>query len=74
MPEILVGFSGWTYAPWRGGFYPKKLAQKRELEFPSRLVNSIEINGTFYRLQKPKSFQQWYDQRSEEHTSELQSH
>lgn len=62
MPEVLVGFSGWTYAPWRGVFYPAKLAQKRELEYASRKVNSIEINGTFYRLQKPRTFQQWYEQ------------
>lgn len=62
MPEILVGFSGWTYAPWRGVFYPPKLAQKKELEFASRKVSSIEINGTFYRLQTPKSFTQWHDQ------------
>ncbi len=62
MPEILVGFSGWTYAPWRGVFYPPKLAQKRELEHASRQVNSIEINGTFYRLQKPATFQQWHAQ------------
>jgi uncharacterized protein YecE (DUF72 family) len=62
LAEILVGFSGWTYAPWRGVFYPPKLAQKRELEYASRKVTSIEINGTFYRLQKPKTFQQWYEQ------------
>lgn len=62
MPEIFVGFSGWTYAPWRGVFYPKRLAQKKELEFASRKVSSIEINGTFYRLQKPKTFQLWYEQ------------
>lgn len=61
MAEIRVGFSGWTYAPWRGIFYPKKHPIKRELEYASRQVGSIEINGTFYRLQQPKSFQSWYD-------------
>lgn len=56
-----IGISGWTYAPWRGVFYPKGLAQKRELEYASRQLNSIEINGTFYSLQRPASFRKWYD-------------
>ena len=56
-----VGISGWTYPPWRGVFYPKGLAQKSELEYASRQVNSIEINGTFYSMQRPESFRQWYD-------------
>ncbi len=60
MSEIRVGFSGWTYPPWRGDFYPKGLVQKKELEFASRKVNSLEINGTFHSLQKPESFQKWY--------------
>lgn len=60
-PQIRVGISGWTYAPWRGVFYPKDLAHKRELEYASRVLNSIEINGTFYSLQRPSSFQAWYD-------------
>ncbi|HEX8297246.1 MAG TPA: DUF72 domain-containing protein [Chthoniobacteraceae bacterium] len=55
-----IGISGWTYAGWRGVFYPADLAQKRELEFASRAFNSIEINGTHYSLQRPKSFQSWY--------------
>jgi uncharacterized protein YecE (DUF72 family) len=59
---IRIGISGWTYAPWRGVFYPKDLAQKRELEYASRQLNSIEINGTFYSLQRPSSYQTWYDQ------------
>jgi uncharacterized protein YecE (DUF72 family) len=53
--------SGWTYAPWRGVFYPKGTAQKRELEYASRQVNSIEINGTFYSLQRPSAFAAWFD-------------
>jgi uncharacterized protein YecE (DUF72 family) len=61
MPELRIGISGWNYPPWRGTFYPKGLAQKRELEFASRQVNSIEINGTFYSLQTPKSYQAWHD-------------
>jgi uncharacterized protein YecE (DUF72 family) len=59
--QTRIGISGWTYGPWRGVFYPPDLAQKRELEYASRKLNSIEINGTFYSLQRPDSFQAWYD-------------
>jgi len=59
--NIRVGISGWTYPPWRGVFFPKAWPQKRELEFASRQVRSIEINGTFYSLQRPASYQAWYD-------------
>lgn len=58
--ETRIGISGWRYPPWRGTFYPERLAQKRELEYASRQVNSIEINGSFYSLQEPSSYQQWY--------------
>ena len=60
-PQIRVGISGWTYVPWRGVFYPKSLPQKQELRYASRMLNSVEINGTFYSLQRPSSFQTWYD-------------
>src|SRR5665213_1545003 len=60
-PQLRVGMAGWTFAPWRGVFYPKKMPQKQELQYASRQVNSIEINGTFYSLQKPSSFQTWRD-------------
>ena len=53
---IRVGIGGWTFEPWRGTFYPKGLAQKRELEYASRQLTSIEINGTYYGSQKPESF------------------
>src|SRR5579872_870991 len=59
---VKVGIGGWTFAPWRGPFYPDKLPQKRELEFASRAVTSIEINGTFYGTQKPESFARWYEE------------
>ncbi|HSN18640.1 MAG TPA: DUF72 domain-containing protein [Gammaproteobacteria bacterium] len=59
--ETRIGISGWRYAPWRGVFYPKKLAQRLELHYASRQVNSIEINGSFYSLQRPESFQKWHD-------------
>ena len=61
MKSIRVGISGWTYPPWRGVFFPKGWPQRRELEFASRQVNSIEINGTFYSLQRPASYQAWYE-------------
>jgi uncharacterized protein YecE (DUF72 family) len=60
--QMRIGISGWAYAFWRGEFYPKGLAQKRELEYASRAMNSIEINGTFYSLQRPASYQKWHDQ------------
>ena len=62
MAQIRVGISGWTYGPWRRVFYPEGLTQKRELEYASRQLNSIEINGSFYSLQKPDSYQAWYEQ------------
>jgi uncharacterized protein YecE (DUF72 family) len=60
--ETRIGISGWTYTPWRGVFYPRGLPQKQELPYASRAMNSIEINGTFYSLQRPSSFQSWYEQ------------
>ena len=57
--RVRVGISGWRYAGWRGDFYPKKLAQRKELEYASRMFSTIEINGTFYSLQRPTSFEQW---------------
>jgi uncharacterized protein YecE (DUF72 family) len=58
--KIYVGVGGWTFEPWRGGvFYPKDLTQKRELEFASRALSSIEINGTYYSTFKPPSWQKW---------------
>jgi uncharacterized protein YecE (DUF72 family) len=62
MPQTRIGISGWTYAPWRGVFFPKGLPQKHELKYASRAFNSIEINGTFYSLQRPTSFRTWYEQ------------
>jgi uncharacterized protein YecE (DUF72 family) len=56
---IRVGIGGWVFAPWRGEFYPKGLPQARELEFASRKLTTIEINGTFYATQKPESFRKW---------------
>lgn len=58
--DLRIGISGWNYKGWRGVFYPLKHPQKRELEFASHALNTIEINGTFYSLQRPSSFQRWY--------------
>jgi len=60
MTQIRIGISGWNYPPWRGDFYPPGLPHDRELEFASRQVNSIEINGTFYGMQRPASFRAWH--------------
>lgn len=56
---IRIGISGWTYAAWRGVFYPKGLPRKQELAYAGRQFRSVEINGTFYGLQRPESFARW---------------
>lgn len=57
--DIRIGTSGWSYAPWRGSFFPDKLPQRQELWFASRAFRALEINGTFYGLQKPETFVKW---------------
>jgi uncharacterized protein YecE (DUF72 family) len=57
--QIRIGIGGWTYAPWRGVFYPDKLPQAKELEYASHALSAIEINATFYGRQKPKSWETW---------------
>jgi uncharacterized protein YecE (DUF72 family) len=59
MAEARVGISGWNYPGWRGDFYPKGLPQKRELEYAAERMTSIEINGSFYSLQRPSSYLDW---------------
>ena len=61
MARSYIGISGWRYEPWRGVFYPKGLAQYRELEYASRALPTIEINGTHYSLQRPECFESWYE-------------
>jgi uncharacterized protein YecE (DUF72 family) len=63
--QIRVGVGGWTFEPWRGVFYPKGLPHARELQYASRRLTSIEINGTFYRTQTPASFAKWRDETPE---------
>jgi uncharacterized protein YecE (DUF72 family) len=65
-PNIRIGVSGWRYAPWRGTFYPKSLPQRAELEYAARCFPSIEINGSFYSLQSPRSWQAWYEATPED--------
>ncbi|NLU84640.1 DUF72 domain-containing protein [Rhodococcus sp. HNM0569] len=62
MARARVGISGWRYPGWRGDFYPKGLAQRRELEYASRALSTIEINGSFYSLQRPSSYRSWADE------------
>jgi uncharacterized protein YecE (DUF72 family) len=64
--RIRIGVGGWTYEPWRGSFYPEGLAQKRELEYASGKLTSIEINGTYYGSQKPASFKKWHEETPED--------
>jgi uncharacterized protein YecE (DUF72 family) len=64
--KIFVGIGGWNFAPWRGSFYPKGLAQTRELHYASRQITSIEINSTFYRLQTPATYKKWHDETPDE--------
>lgn len=64
--HVRIGISGWTYAPWRGTFFPADLKRSEELDYASRQVRSIEINGTFYSLQRPSSYASWHDRTPED--------
>lgn len=59
---VRVGVGGWTFEPWRDNFYPKGLPAARELEYASRKLTVIEVNGTYYSTQKPATFAKWRDQ------------
>ena len=59
---IYVGVGGWVFEEWRDNFYPKGLSQKKELEYASRHLTAIEVNGTYYGSQKPESFARWHDE------------
>ena len=62
MGEIRVGISGWRYAGWRGAFYPPGLVQRRELAFAAERMRTVEINGSFYSLQRPERYRAWVEQ------------
>jgi uncharacterized protein YecE (DUF72 family) len=66
MGRIRVGISGWRYPGWRGDFYPTGLVQRRELEYAAERLTSIEINGSFYSLQRPTSYAAWREQTPED--------
>jgi uncharacterized protein YecE (DUF72 family) len=72
--SIRVGIGGWTYEPWRGLFYPPGLPAKKELEYASGRLTAIEINGTFYRSQGPKSFAKWRDETPENFVFSVKGH
>jgi len=72
-PRIRIGVGGWTFAPWRGVFYPDDLPQKRELAYASRQLTSIEINGTYYGSQKPESFAKWHDETPDDFVFSLKA-
>jgi uncharacterized protein YecE (DUF72 family) len=63
--QIRIGIGGWTFEPWRGVFYPQGLPQAKELEYASRQLTSIEINGTYYGSQSPETFRKWRDSTPE---------
>jgi uncharacterized protein YecE (DUF72 family) len=71
--RIRVGIGGWTFEPWRGTFYPDDLTQKRELEYASRALTSIEVNGTFYGSQKPETFAKWRDETPDDFVFSLKA-
>lgn len=64
--RVLIGVSGWRYARWRGDFYPRGLAQRRELEYVAQRMTSVELNGSFYSLQRPSSYRAWAEQTPED--------
>ncbi len=71
---IRVGVGGWTYAPWRGTFYPEGLKQADELAYAASKLTAIEINGTFYRTQSPASFAKWRDETPEGFVFSVKGH
>lgn len=72
--EIRVGVGGWTYDPWNETFYPADLPKKRQLEYASRKLTTIEINGTFYRTQSPATFQKWAAETPEGFVFSVKAH
>jgi len=70
---IRIGIGGWIYEPWRGTFYPDKLPRKRELEYASSQLTSIEINGTYYGSQKPETFAKWREETPDDFVFSLKA-
>jgi uncharacterized protein YecE (DUF72 family) len=74
MGTIRVGIGGWNYEPWRQTFYPADLPAKRELEYASRKLTAIEVNGTFYATQSASSYERWHDETPEGFRFALKAH
>jgi uncharacterized protein YecE (DUF72 family) len=72
-PTIRVGVGGWTFEAWRDTFYPKGLPAAKELEYASRKLNVIEVNGTYYSLQKADTFAKWRDQTPDDFVFSLKA-
>jgi len=70
---IRVGVGGWTFEPWRGTFFPKELPKSRELEYASRKLTTIEVNGTYYSTQSPKSFKRWAEETPDDFVFSLKA-
>ena len=70
---IRVGVGGWTFEPWRDNFFPKGLAHKKELEYASRQLTAIEVNGTYYSTMKPASFKKWHDETPDDFVFSLKA-
>src|SRR5918994_1483408 len=71
MAQVRIGVSGWRYAPWRGVFYPRDLPQRLELQYASSIFPTLEINGSFYSLQRPEYYRQWHDETPDDCVFEL---
>jgi uncharacterized protein YecE (DUF72 family) len=74
MPRIHVGVGGWTFEPWRDNFYPAGLPHSRELQYASRQLTAIEVNGTFYSTFKPATFAKWRDETPQDFLFSLKAH
>ncbi|WP_367139149.1 DUF72 domain-containing protein [Saccharothrix sp. HUAS TT1] len=72
--EIRIGTSGWLYPEWRGGFYPRGLQQRLELQFLSRRLDTVEINGSFYGLRKPTDYKSWFERTPENFVFAVKAH
>ena len=73
-PRIHVGVGGWTFEPWRNNFYPAGLPHSRELQYASRQLTAIEVNGTFYSTFKPATFAKWRDETPDGFVFALKAH
>ncbi|MEO7886955.1 MAG: DUF72 domain-containing protein, partial [Polaromonas sp.] len=72
-PRIRAGVGGWTFEPWRSNFFPPGLPHSRELEYASRKLSAIEVNGTYYGTLKPASFRKWHDETPDDFVFSLKA-